>query len=788
MSNYNNDLNGLGEFPKQKNQLRQTIYRIIPYLPLIFVALLIGIACSWVYLRYSTPIYAVKARLIVNDDTQQKSSNLLEIMKLDTRNLSTETEKEMKILNSRDLLSKLVSKLQLNVQYSLKGLVKTGQYFKNMPFRLELENPDSIKKSFASEVEIINKDKIRFNGIIYPVDTLIKSELGLIKWHVFPELVSSDEKNKWFVNINSVRSTVGMMEGGLKIEPISKQSSILDITYVDVLADRGINILTNLIDLYGTTTVDYKSRMSANTLNFLDGRLKLVSEELNGVEKNLQDFKTTQGIIDLGTEGDLFLKQVKESDAKLAETNVQLDVLNKIEQYVTQRNSTKSQIPASLGTTDPILIGLLNQLYQAEFELEKTRQISGEKNPQIEVYEGAINKLKPSILSSVNNLKLALISSRQRLLQDNSRITGTLQKIPQKERMLLDISRQQGIKNAIYTFLLQKREESAITAAAILPNYRIIEKPEFAGQVSPINTKIYISGIFIALLLVALYIYIREFANNRLLFRSQIDSKLTTPIISELSFQPSESGGPVVVGLENRSLIGEQFRELRTNLNYVTALTKERSKIILVTSSISGEGKSFVSINTAVSLSLTGARVVLLEFDLRKPKISRELGVLREPGLSNYLINAATENEIIKPHSSITNFNIIPSGPIPPNPAELISGPRLTTLMDYLKLNFDYIIIDTPPVGAVTDAKILASFADCTLYIVRHNYTNISLLELINDVQIKNILPNLNIVFNGITVKTILGYNYAQTYNYSYGYGYGYGYGYTDEKVKSKKK
>ncbi|MBC7886420.1 MAG: polysaccharide biosynthesis tyrosine autokinase [Ferruginibacter sp.] len=767
---------------EESYQLRRIFFRVVPYTPLIIIATLIGISCSYIYMRYATRTYAAKARLIVNDDTQQKNSNLLDIIKLDTRNLSAETEREMQIIRSRDLLRNLVIKLQMNIQYGLKGYVTTGEYFKNAPLKLELEHPDSIISTISGEVGVVN-NTIRFNGKIYPVDSLVKSDFGNIRWHINSAFQSDSKKNVWFVTIHPLSQTVEQAQRALTIEPISKQSSILDLTYIDVIPERGVNVLNNLISLYGTTTVDYKSRISANTLSFLDERLRLVSDELSGVEKNLQSFKTNEGIVDLGTEGSLFLEQLKDTDSKIGELEVQIDVLSKIEQYVSRRNNTNSPIPATLGTTDPVLIGLLNQLYESEFELEKTKQISGSKNPQIEVYEEAIARLKPSILTSINNLKMGMQSSRQRLQKDNNKLTGTLNKIPQKERLLLDISRQQGIKNAIYTFLLQKREESAIAAAAILPNYRVIERPESTGiAVSPVGKRIYLFGTFIAIFLIGIFIYFKEFANSRIMFRSQIESALTVPVIAELSFQPNETGSPVVVGSGSRSLIGEQFRELRTNLKYITATTTEKCKVILTTSSIPGEGKSFVAINTAVSLALTGARVIIMEFDLRKPKISKELGIEREPGLSNYLISMATEKDIIKAHPTIANFNIIPCGPIPPNPAELISGPRLTELINYLKQHFDYIIIDSPPIGAVTDAKILASLAHATLYIVRHNYTSNTLISLMKDVQQKNFLPNLNIVFNGITSKKVLGYSYGK----EYGYGYGYGYGYEEDGKKKK--
>lgn len=522
--------------------------------------------------------------------------------------------------------------------------------------------------------------------------------------------------------------------------------------------------------------------MSENTLHFLDERLKLVSVELSGIEKNLQNYKTSNDIVDLSTQGTVLLNQLQITDTKISDLDVQMDVLNNIEKYVLRRNSTDSQIPATLGITDPVLNDLLNQLYQAEFALQKVQQTSGSKNPQIDVLQQAIDKLRPSITASISNLKSGIKVSRSQLQSENDKLNGVLNKMPVKERQLLDISRQQGIKNGIYTFLLQKREEAAINAAGIVANYRILDKPEEAGLVKPEAIRIYIWYILAGLALVSLYIYIREFSSTKLKFRSQIESRTTIPILAEIAYQPNKNNSPIVVEEGKRSLIAEEFRELRTNLNYITFNTKEASKVILITSSIPNEGKSFVAINTSISLCLSGKKVVLLEFDLRKPKISKELGINKKVGLSSFFIGKATAKEIVQPHPNISNFYITPSGPIPPNPAELISSPRLQELMDYLRQNFDYIFIDSPPTGSVTDAKILAKVADVTLYIMRQNYTHSSFLELLNNVHQRNILPNLNIVFNGIRTKKIPGYKYGGGYHYGYGHGYGYGYSEMDSQ------
>ena len=402
--------------------------------------------------------------------------------------------------------------------------------------------------------------------------------------------------------------------------------------------------------------------------------------------------------------------------------------------------------------------------------------------------EQMIAKLKPSVLVSINNLKINLKASRKQLEADNASIAASINTIPLKERTLLDISRQQGIKNAIYTFLLQKKEESAIGAAAIVSNFRVLERPEGGSLIAPNRQNYFSISIVIFLLLAALYIYLKEFANSRLLFRSQIESRLSIPIVGELVYKPNKTGSPIVVGEGLRTLISEQFRELRTNLSFATAAStnSKKGKTILITSSIPNEGKSFVAINTAVSLCLTGAKVVLLEFDLRKPKISKPLGIKREPGITNFLIGNASITGIIQQHPTIPNFNIISSGPVPPNPAELIGGPNMAGLMEYLKENFDYVLLDSRPVASVTDAKLLAVHADLTMYIIRHNFTNSIFLKMINDVYQKNTLPNINIVFNAIVNKKVLGYGYGKGYGYGYGYtyGYGYGYGYTVDAVE----
>ncbi|MDN3658912.1 polysaccharide biosynthesis tyrosine autokinase [Ferruginibacter paludis] len=762
-------------------QIQRLVYRILPYWPFVVILLVLGIVGANIYLRYQVPVYLASARMVVNDDSQQKSTNLQEIMRIEYKSNSAETEREMQVITSSELVKKVVIKLQLNILYIGKGRIKSTEFYNSLPFKLELENPEQIRNTTIGEAKMIG-NKIEFNGILYPMDTLVPSPIGNIRWinnRQYTELAPLDKAT---ISIQPINAAIGRIKGALSVAPITKISSIVDLTLTDIIPERAVDILENLIYIYGTSTVDYKSKMYENTQKFLDARLRLVADELNGVEQKQSAYKTKEGIVDLSKEGEFYLDKIKEADSKIAEANIQLDILNETEQYVRGRNSNKNPIPASLGLTDPVLTDLLGQLYQTEFTLEASRQVSGPKNPQNQVYEDQVNKLKPSILTSINNLRNNLLVGRQRFQDDNARLNGSLNKIPVKERTLIDISREQGIKSAIYTFLLQKREESAIAAAAIVPNYRVLEKPGSHGIISPIPKRTYALGIITALFICILFIFLFEFTNQTVLFRSQIENLLGLPVLAELVFAAHHQYSPVVVAHGKRSLIAEQFRELRTNLNYITTNAKDKCKVILITSSIPKEGKSFVAINTSISLSLTGDKVILLECDLRKPKVSKALGLENTIGISNYIIGKEDERQIIKAVPGIENLSLISSGPVPPNPAELLGNAKFFELIASLKQQFDYIIIDSPPVAAVTDAKIIGTIADATIYIIRHNYTNTSFLSLIADISKKASLPNMNIALNGIVNKKILG----KSYGYSYGYGYGYGYGYTDDKQGNK--
>ena len=342
----------------------------------------------------------------------------------------------------------------------------------------------------------------------------------------------------------------------------------------------------------------------------------------------------------------------------------------------------------------------------------------------------------------------------------------------------MEISRQQQIKNNIFTYLLQKREESILSAAEQVPNYRVINAPELSGQVAPKPILTYSLALAFALAILIIFIYLKEFTGNKVLFSDELEKATGVTVLGELVYSKRGEEEAVIMPSE-RLMIAEQLRDLRTNLSYIN-IAKEGGQVLLITSSISGEGKSFLSINLAAALARVEKKVLIMECDLRKPMVTKKLGLPKGKGLTDYLIGAATAEEIIRPLQQFENLSLISSGPVPPNPVELLMNGRFETLMTNLRTKFDYILIDSPPAAILTDAKVLAMVADSTLYVVRFNYTPLHFVDFIRQQALRKTLPRINLVFNGVVRKKVPGYGYGQ----EYGYGYGYGYGQDNKKSK----
>lgn len=469
----------------------------------------------------------------------------------------------------------------------------------------------------------------------------------------------------------------------------------------------------------------------------------------------MQNFKKQKGIIDISEQGKSFLEGVTANDQKISDINMQLAVLDEVQKYVLSKDKQPGIVPATLGVDDNMLSSLLQNLYKLEMEYEKEKKTTGKNNPLLSSLQSQIDKITPDIIENIKNQRQSLVAAHNNLNIRTNKFSSMMSGLPQKERELVQISRQQAIKNDIYTFLLKKREETALSFASNVADSRIVDTAQTGLiPVSPQKKNIYITAIIAALAVGVSIIALKEFLHKKISFKSEIEEILPWPVIGELSYMPSPNS--IVVADGQRNIVAEQFKQIRTRLAYFGI--NSSNKTLLITSSVSQEGKSFIAANLALSLALTGKKVVLLELDLRKPRLSPLFNKGKDEGFTNYIIGKSEISDIVKTTEQHRNLFFIPAGPIPPNPSELILSQKVDLLFESLNKTYDYIIIDTAPVVPVTDAEILTKYADATLFVVRQNFTPHEELRKIENNEVSG-LKNVSVVFNAVKKAAFTKYD-----------------------------
>lgn len=745
--------------------------RFLPFWPFFVLLMMLGVAGAWIYLRYKLPVYQSTASVLIKDN---KNSETNPLEAFDLFGSAKSVANEVEILQSKTLMQEVVKNLHLYAPVSVEGRVLNQSAYTYSPIKIESKVPDSLQQ--ASKVYLKYDEgarSVRIENTSYPLDRWVTTPFGVLRFLPNPYYGPPGRGGDFYFSLMGVKNAANGTLGRIKITPSSKQSTVIDLSIVDEVPQRGEDILNELLNAYNRASILDKNVLADNTLKFVEDRLKYVVNELDSVESRLENYKALNKITDISAQGQIFLQSVAINDQKAGEINMQLAVLDQVQSYVAGKEGAGGIVPATLGIADPALTNLLQKLSDLELKYAQTIRIVPENNPAVVALADGINNLKPGILENIESQRSNLLAGRKDLDATTNRYSSMLRTIPEKEKELLGISRQQSIKNNIYTFLLQKREETALSFASAVADSRIIDQAESSGgPVSPDRRRIYMMALLTALGLGIGIIYIKEMFTRTVQQRSDIEKYTNIPLLGEVVYDRSKSA--IVIAEGNRSFVSEQFRQLRTSLSYMGI--NETHKKILVTSSISGEGKSFIAINLGISLALMGKKVTLLELDLRKPKLSGILRVPLQAGMTDYLIGARQPGELIR-NTGIENLFLIPSGPIPPNPSELISNGRLPGLLEYLEGTFDYIILDSAPVNPVTDAYILSPLCDVTLFVIRHDHTPKVFVQKLEQQHRMNSFKNPAIVYNGIKGK---GIN-------KYGYGYGYGYGYT-EKDNSKRR
>jgi capsular exopolysaccharide synthesis family protein len=762
----------------EENLIQQMVSKYVPYWPMFLAAIIIAVSIAYVYLYYTIPIYEASATILIKDEKKgNQDSKMME--SLDQMSSKKIVENEIEIIKSRTLMVNVVKVLSLYAPVYEKGNVHTVSAYIKSPVTIESPNPDSIR---GSEKIFLSYDKNNQTVLLnhkysYPLNQIVNTPYGILKfvpnkYYHFPDTAVHQ---LIFSLVNPKNIALGLLEN-LKAEPSSKLSSVIDLSYRDQISQRAEDILNQLINAYDQSAINEKDKLARNTLAFVEERLNMVARDLDSIEKKVQQYKSGKDAVDISAQGQLFLQNVSANDQKIGDVNTQLSVLNQVQKFVTDKDNSSAIVPSTLGVSDPLLSQLLEKLYNSELEYEKLKKTVGENNPTLVAISDQINKIKPSILQNIQSQQQSLNAAKQNLYSTNGTYNSILQTVPQKERQLLDISREQATKNNIYAFLLQKKEESELSYASAVSDHIVVDRAQSGSDpVSPKKPLIFALAILACMGFCVGIITIKESLTGKVLYRYEIESRTSIPIIGEVAFDKSKT--PLVIETGKRSFIAEEFRKLRISLSFLGI--NENHKKILVTSSISGEGKSFIAANLAVSLSLTGKKVVLVDLDLNNPTIAKILNVIQEDGITDFLTGQKEPEEVIKRVKAHENLFFISAGNLPENPTELLANGKVKEIIEYLDNIFDVVIIDTSPIVLVTDGYLLTGLCNATLYVIRHKYTPKMLVKRIDESNQINPINNPAIIFNGVKVRGFFKNNY--------GYGYDYVYGNKERANKNKK-
>lgn len=763
------------EFSYQNNQgddnadLKVFVNKVGSKWWVIVITVLLSVFIAAIYLRYSTPLYSINARLIVEDNKKGGSGLDPTAMFGDLGFLSavSNVDNEVEILKTRLLMEQVVRSLRLHVRFfANEKFIK--KEISDPPFEVNITNErDTI---IFTELTLVPKNESSFhlkyeNAVsLEEVERSYKYNQPFIVEGVGAiEIIKKQRvRGEYTFSISSVDKTVAGMQAALNVAVTNKNVSTIDINLQHPIPKRGEAILQAFISQYIQSNILNKGEIADSTISFIENRLLLVSRELGDIEGNIQQFKQTKGIADISEQSKLLISNSSEYVKNIADIETQINIAQALEKYLQDESRNKRVVPSSILPLDPVFEGLVIKYNSLLLERDQQLLSSTEDNPFVKNLDERIAFLRSDMLVNLSNKKKSLAISRQQLRKSSGSLEGQIRQVPAQERTYLDLARQQQIKQELYIYLLQKREETAISKTANIANSRVIDPPKSDPKpFSPKALPVLGIALILGLILPIGKIYVDELLNTKIASKKDVERYSGIPIMGELGH--NFLGNNLVVTGDSRSVISEQFRVLRSNLQFFVTSQKQ-CVTLLMTSSMSGEGKTFATLNVGGSLAISGKKVVMLEADLRKPNLSKSLNIKPNSGITNFIIDERLYvKDILVPVESQDNLFLIPSGPIPPNPAETLMHHRMTSLIEELKRDFDYIILDAPPIGLVIDAQILQPYADLSLYLVREKFTFKDQIRIADDLYVSKKFGKMGIILNDVDMAA-KGYGYSSYY------------------------
>lgn len=814
-NNYNNQ-------EEETIDLRKLFNYVIGNIHWFILSAILGVGIAYTVTRYATRIYSIYTTVLIEDDAKGSSllgknvGGSLDMLSGFGMYPSLENfENQSLILQSYSQIRRTIDMLNFEVSYNIQGRLSKREIYKEAPFEviyikdhpqllgakfsLSIQNDGTLNLTLKAENNVLfnyQKDAFLYSVPFFEYKVNIKpGELVQTDYFNFyikiKDNFNPDATNNYYFYFNSPHHLTLAYQSKITLEPMSKGSSMIKISLLDNNPQKAIDFLNQLTKEYLQRNLDKKNELAVNTITFIDNQLDTISKSLNIAENALQNFRSKNKVIDLSFQSQQVFEQLQNFENQRMQLKMQTQYYQYLLDYIDKNQDVESVLaPSAMGVQDPLLNQLILEINQLSVEKSSLTNIKkGADLMPLQRLDAQIRNAKANIAENASNLVKSSSLSLKEIDKRIDELTSKLNDLPETERELFGIKRRFELNDNLYTYLLERRAEAQIAKASNSPDNEIIDRAMIAGNGAPVKPKSkinYIIGLMLGLMIPAVIIFLREYFNMKVDSPDTVKKITNRPIIG---FIPnSGDNSDMSIFDDPDSPWAEAFRIVRTKLHFITK--EKKNPVIMITSSIPGEGKSFIAINMASATALTGKKTLLVGFDLRRPQIAQRFKLDKNIGVTNYLIGDATIDEIIQ-KTQEPNLDIIASGIIPPNPAELIADDKTGVLLEELKKKYDFIIIDSAPMSPVSDSHHLSKLVDATIFVVRDKYTHKHALEASLE-EVKNMqVENLSILMNDIQLnRKRYGSNYGYSYGYRYGYkyGYGYGYGYYNDKGKKKRK
>ena len=803
----------LREADDKEIDIQELLFKYLIHWPWFVGAVIVCLIAAYVYLYIATPVYNISATVLIKDDKKRgNSNNVAGLDELGLSGLITSSQSidnEIEVLRSKTLVKEVVNYLNLYVTYQDDDQIPSKELYKTSPVQVSMipQEAENLKKNIVIEMVVQPQGSLDVNVKMRDKEiqkhfeklpAILPTDQGTLSFFQTKDSISSKKMEEVSYPVQDVRHITATISQpmnvargyceNLSIEPTSKTTSVVTLSLKNSSLQRGQDFINQLLEMYNRNTNNDKNEIAQKTAEFIDERIGIISKELGSTEADLETFKRDAGITDLSSDAQIALTSNAEYEKKQVENRTQISLVEDLKKYL--GHNEYEILPSNVGLKDITLAAQIDRYNEMLIERKRLLRTSTENNPAIINLDTSIRATKANVQATLEGTLQGLFITKADLDREAKRYMRRISDAPGQERQYVSIARQQEIKAGLYLMLLQKREENAIMLAATANNAKIID--DAIADVIPVSPKrsiIYLAALCLGIAIPVVVIYLIDLTKFKIEGRADVEKLTSVPIAGDipLTDEKNTKEGSIAVFENQNNLMSETFRNIRTNIQFMLQNDK---KVILVTSTVSGEGKSFTSANLAISLSLLGKKVVIVGLDIRKPGLNKVFNLSsKEKGITQYLANPEMDLMSLVQSSDVNrNLYILPGGTVPPNPTELLARDGLDKAIEILKKNFDYVILDTAPIGMVTDTLLIGRVADLSVYVCRADYTHKAEYTLINELYHEKKLPNLCTIINGVDLKKRkYGYYYGYgKYGKHYGYGkrYGYGYGYGQEKKK----